>query len=159
MKEKWHDKNIKEFFNKNIEIIVASILAPIIIFLYYYYNWWTWKWENVEVIKFTLLTYAFVSALTFKWPWRVLHDLFIYKTLSIFSSSRKEYKESKKTIWMFLNFLTAAWFIYITNLIASILFNLFTFTVYLLPSILIIIAIVIIYYWYFYFKNKKTTTK
>lgn len=159
MKEKWYKKNIKEFFNKNIEKIIAGILAPILIFFWYYYSWWTWKWENIEVIKFTILTYWFISALTFIWPGRLLYDLYLYKILYWMSPSYNDFTKAKWWLWLILNFITAIAFIYIINLIATILYNLYTFTIYLLPSIAIIISIIGLYYWYLYIKNKKQLFK
>ena len=155
MKENWQNRNIREFLKKNTEIIIASILAPIIIFLYYYFTGWSWKWENIEVMKFTLLTYGFISALTFKGPWRVLHDLYLYRVLYWLSPSYDDFTKATWFLWLFLNLITATLFIFIVNLTATVIFNIYTFTVYLIPSILITITIVWLYYWYVFMKNKK----
>ena len=155
MQETWYRKNIREFFNKNIEKIIASILAPVLIFFWYYYSWWTWKWENIEVLKFTMLTYGFISALTFIWPWRILYDLCLYKILYWMSPSYNDFTKAKWVLWLILNLITALIFIFIVNLVATILYNAYTFTIYLLPSIAIIISIIGLYSWYLYIKNKK----
>jgi predicted neutral ceramidase superfamily lipid hydrolase len=159
MKEKWYKRNIKVFLNKNIEVIIASFLAPVIIFFWYYYAWWIWEWENLEVVKFTMLSYGLVSALTFIWPWRILHDLYLYRVLYWISPTYNDFTKAKGKLWLILNFITAWAFIFIVNFLATILYNLYTFTVYLLPSFIIVASIIWVYYWYLYLKNKKQLFK
>lgn len=163
IKNEWYNKNLKKYFSKNVEKWIAWTLWVLIVFFWNYFSWDTWKWENLEPIKVTIITYWVSSAITFVTTWALFYYLRIYQFLHILFVRwlwlKKLYKDIKYFIWGALNLFTIFIFVPIIitfiNIICTILYNLYTLLVYLFPSFIIILTIVGLYYLYKFLKDRK----
>lgn len=150
LRNTWYKKAI---FSNMEKIAFWSLYGFIFAFTFlildYFFDW-KFMWENVSPFEVpTLPVRVFLSALAFVWPWKLLYHFYFYKLLYFIAPSYKKFKEWKSNIWSVLMAYIAFVFIpaciEFLNYCASLVFNFFSFLIFLLPSFWISLLLTLIW--------------
>lgn len=156
-KVSWYKKyTFKKYILNNYEKIIAWILTPLFIAILFYFDWNSWEWEEINPISMPPFIRIVLSAFVYSSFWAFLYFIRFYQLL-YHLLPRKEFKEIKALIWLWLilfTYFTVIPFLVSTaNLIIMIWYNTLTLLLYIAPPIFC--ALLIWSLIYLYKKYKK----
>lgn len=157
----WQKKSIFSTFDKKI----AGVFYPITIVLFallinHYFNW-NLQWDDISPLEFSLLPWAFLSAVGYYTIWNFLRfKTNFYKKLYSSSRNYKDFKKSKKQVWTMIQ-VTIFWVIQIIiftlNKMAEFFYNWLNILLFLFPAIWATTILYLIV-WFIYLKYKRKDT-
>lgn len=152
----WHRKILQENIKETFSSVLFYILILIFLGAQRFFLGDSFSWVWIEPIEQpSIFMRIFYSALTFLTLGKLVYKTKFYFYLYRIIGNYWVYKKAKKNIWVFLMlimfFIIVPIIVNLLNGVISIVYNVFIFLLYILPSLTISTTIVGIY---FYFRRK-----